>query len=81
MDSRTKKTNNKRFVRYSEVIDGKLEGETALRYIKKYGIVPADILVKAYAMSEGQRQKVVFCKWMLKGCKILIMDNANGRSS
>ena len=58
------------------VIDGKLEGETALRYIKKYGIVPADILVKAYAMSEGQRQKVVFCKWMLKGCKILIMDNA-----
>lgn len=58
------------------VIQNAAENENAGRYIKKYGITPPNAEAKAYAMSEGQRQKVVFCKWMLKGCKILVMDNA-----
>ena len=52
------------------------ERETACKYIKKYGIKPAQAEALAVNMSEGQRQKTVFCKWLQRDCNVLIMDNA-----
>lgn len=55
-------------------LDKKKEMETALRFMKNYSIHPTDLMNDMRMLTDGNKQKTIFCRWMFKECRILIMD-------
>lgn len=50
------------------------EKESALKFIKNYSIHPSDMHKELRNLTEGNKQKAIFCRWILKNSKILILD-------
>ena len=54
----------------------KTERATSYRFMKKFTIDPLDVEEPVMNMSDGNIQKLMFCKWLMCRCNILLMDNS-----
>ena len=54
----------------------KVERTAAYRFMKKFSIDSMDVDEPAISMSGGNIQKLMFCRWLMRRCNLLIMDNS-----
>jgi len=55
-------------------VNRRKENELAGKYFKELRVVSPDMNKKCKYLSGGNQQKVVLCKWLASGCRILFLD-------
>ncbi|MCC8180497.1 MAG: sugar ABC transporter ATP-binding protein [Planctomycetes bacterium] len=62
------------FSRFGLSLDYRRMRETAARYVREVGIKAAGLGQCIANLSGGNQQKAVVSRWLIKGCRILILD-------